>query len=242
MSGYGGRGYGGGYGGGAYDDDDSAGLIADHKRQENDQFMDQQFDDYGNIIRQRDEEVAKIESTMIEVNDIYRDLAQLVDEQGEALDNIENNMSLTDERVEKGAGQLVKASKYQKQARTKSIWCLGISLAVLAVVFVMAFGIPWKGGSSSGGAAGAATTTTTTPPAVQTTVAGAGGITSAPPLSTSIMGSSTVAPASTTLPQTTSAAPASTTVAAASTTVAAASTTVAAASTTVPVTMSVTPT
>lgn len=51
----------------------------------------------------------------MQVNDIYRDLAQLVDEQGESLDNIENNMVLTDDRVDSGAKQLVKASKYQKQ-------------------------------------------------------------------------------------------------------------------------------
>jgi len=112
--------------------------------------------------------------THSQVNDIYRDLAQLVDEQGEHLDNIENNMTMTDERVDSGAKQLVKASKYQKQARTKSLWCLGISLAVLCVIFVMAFGIPhWskKGGSPS--AAADSTTTTTAPPVAPVVVSAA---------------------------------------------------------------------
>ena len=70
-------------------------------------------------IQERDEAVAEIENTMMEVNEIYRDLGALVNEQGEQLDNIEANMSATEERVESGVKQLVKADKYQKQSRSK---------------------------------------------------------------------------------------------------------------------------
>ena len=43
-------------------------------------------------IRQRDNDMAAIEDTMMQVNDIYRDLATMVDDQGQQLDNIEANI------------------------------------------------------------------------------------------------------------------------------------------------------
>lgn len=50
---------------------------------------------HSEMIAQRDEQMQQIESTMLEVNDIYRDLANLVHEQGDMLDSIEGNMVRT---------------------------------------------------------------------------------------------------------------------------------------------------
>jgi hypothetical protein len=44
---------------------------------------------------------------MLEVNDIYKDLAGLVADQGSQLHSIEANINATDSRVEHGLGDLV---------------------------------------------------------------------------------------------------------------------------------------
>jgi len=169
---WGGGGYGGGGGGGrgGWDDDDyggdSAGLIDDDRqRNENMRQTDAMIDDQSSVIRQRDQEVAKIEDTMMQVNDIYRDLATMVDDQGQQLDNIEANMATTEERVESGVQQLVKANKYQKQARGKACCFLMVLSGVLAVGIVIVMVSMSGGDDDSGGSAPAATAAPAAPAA-----------------------------------------------------------------------------
>ena len=54
----------------------------------------------------------------LEVNDIFKDLGNLVVEQGEMLDSIEYNMTATSTHVEHGREELGKASRYQVCAWT----------------------------------------------------------------------------------------------------------------------------
>lgn len=58
-------------------------------------------------IRRRDEQAEHIEKTMLEVNDIYKDLANLVSDQGSMLQSIEANIDDTNSRVEHGLTDLV---------------------------------------------------------------------------------------------------------------------------------------
>eukprot|EP00041_Stephanoeca_diplocostata_P013908 m.248963 g.248963 ORF g.248963 m.248963 type:complete len:282 (+) comp19510_c0_seq3:173-1018(+) len=65
--------------------------------------------DINEEIAEREDAMIKIESTMTEVNSIYRDLAGLVHEQGDMLNSIEANIDLTSDRVDAGNNDLVGA-------------------------------------------------------------------------------------------------------------------------------------
>jgi len=121
-----------------YGDDERTRLIEQEHRDKM-EMMGNQIDYSTSLITEREDAIKEIESTMLEVNEIYKDLSTLVVEQGAALDNIEANMSVADSNVESGAGQLSQASRYQKKARNKACICLlGVSivLAILVVVLV----------------------------------------------------------------------------------------------------------
>eukprot|EP00038_Savillea_parva_P026350 m.53384 g.53384 ORF g.53384 m.53384 type:complete len:307 (-) comp7455_c0_seq1:106-1026(-) len=143
--GYAGGGSGGGYGASeagnysaGYGDDERTRLIEQEHRDKM-EMMGNQIDYSTSLITEREDAIKEIESTMLEVNEIYKDLSTLVVEQGAALDNIEANMSVADANVESGAGQLSTASRYQKKARNKACICLlavSIVLAILVVVLV----------------------------------------------------------------------------------------------------------
>ncbi len=76
----------------------------------------------------------RLERTMQDVNDIYRDLSVIVHHHGDMLDNIEMNVTDGMEHVERGTQQLAKADTYQKKARSKSCCLLLILLVILAVL------------------------------------------------------------------------------------------------------------
>jgi t-SNARE complex subunit (syntaxin) len=73
----------------------------------------------------------------MEVNETMRDLANIVDEQGKDIEQIEVNTTNAEDNTEKGVGFLTDAEKYQKSYRK---WIL-----VLVCIIVVA----------AGGAAGA---------------------------------------------------------------------------------------
>jgi len=102
-------------------------------------MLHNELDFNDNIIAEREEGIREIESTINEVNIIFRDLAELVNDQGQMIDNIENNVSQTVVRTDQANQELTKASSYQKSARTKMCCLLLIILivaAVLAIIFI----------------------------------------------------------------------------------------------------------
>eukprot|EP00729_Bicosta_minor_P009539 gene9539-24523_t len=118
--------------------------------------------DFSQEIEERDRAVADIETAMMDVNDIMQNLATVVNEQGDMLDNIESNMTVAEDRVESGVEQLVSANKYQKKSRNKMCCFLVIIMIVLAIMVVIIV-------VSSGGKDKPTTAASTT---VQTTTAG----------------------------------------------------------------------
>ena len=48
----------------------------------------------------------------MDVNDIMQNLATVVNEQGDMLDNIESNMTVAEDRVESGVEQLVRTHRH----------------------------------------------------------------------------------------------------------------------------------
>jgi len=122
------------------DEEKQAFLNEDNaKKQRQQQILQNELEYNENIIAEREEGIREIESTINEVNTIFRDLAELVNEQGEMIDNIENNISQTVVRTDQANQELTKASKYQKSARNKMCCLLLIILivaAILTIIFV----------------------------------------------------------------------------------------------------------
>ncbi|CAH4023627.1 syntaxin-16 isoform X1 [Pieris brassicae] len=86
------------------------------------------------IIAEREQEVNKIVRSIVDLNDIFKDLAHMVHEQGTILDRIDYNIEQTQVQVHEGFKQLQKAERYQRKNR--KIHCLLI-LAVTTIIMTI---------------------------------------------------------------------------------------------------------
>ncbi len=86
------------------------------------------------FIQERYEGMERLERTMQDVNDIYRDLSVIIHHHGDMLDNIEMNVTDGMEHVERGTQQLEKAEKHQRKAQRSKCWLLAVLLVVLAIL------------------------------------------------------------------------------------------------------------
>jgi len=68
------------------------------------------------IMREREEEVRKINKGMHQVNEIYKDLANIVSYQQDQVDEVEEHMESANKNVESGLKQIEKASAKSDQA------------------------------------------------------------------------------------------------------------------------------
>jgi syntaxin 1B/2/3 len=91
-------------------------------------------------IEDRHLDILKLERQVLEVYELFKDLATLVDIQQESLDVIENRVAKAKAYVEKGEKELVKAEGYQKKSRKKQCCLLIILLAVLIAIIAPVLG------------------------------------------------------------------------------------------------------
>jgi syntaxin 7 len=122
------------------EDDDRArekqGLLEAERRNQMAQIeAERQFHD--TVQAERDAAIRDIETAVVQVNEIFRDLANLVQEQQGMIDNIEVNVQSAHSNAEKAVGELHQAAKYERSARTKMCIILVIAMIALAVVVVV---------------------------------------------------------------------------------------------------------
>ncbi|XP_065578179.1 syntaxin-12-like [Artemia franciscana] len=89
------------------------------------------------ILRERERAIRQLESDIVDVNTIFKDLATMVHEQGEMIDSIEANVESATMRVEEGTNQLRTASNYQTKARKKKAILLGIGILILVILIIV---------------------------------------------------------------------------------------------------------
>ncbi|KAL6143867.1 hypothetical protein ACLB2K_054562 [Fragaria x ananassa] len=94
-------------------------------------------------IQERHDTVKEIEKKLLDLHQIYLDMAVLVDAQGEVLDNIETQVSNTVDYMQSGTTQLQNAKKLQKNSRKWTCIAIMILLIIVAVVVVGVLK-PWK--------------------------------------------------------------------------------------------------
>jgi hypothetical protein len=88
------------------------------------------------IIQEREQDILEIERNIVQVNEIFRDLGTIVNEQQYLLDNIETNVGNTVVNMENATHELRTANKYQKMA-TKRLCCLLIAGAIVITIIIL---------------------------------------------------------------------------------------------------------
>ena len=97
----------------------------------NELIDDQQF------LLEREREIYKISQSVVEISMIFKELENIVIDQGTILDNIEYNLDRTVENVQGAHQQLNKAEGYQKQTRKCKIVLFLVLLIFLMLMLLM---------------------------------------------------------------------------------------------------------
>ncbi|XP_021899695.1 syntaxin-22 [Carica papaya] len=109
-------------------------FLLESKRQEV-LLLDNEITFNGAIIEERDHGIKEIQEQISEVNEIFKDLAVLVHEQGAMIDDIGSNIESSHSATAQGTTQLAKASKIQRS--NSSMICLLILIFAIALIIVV---------------------------------------------------------------------------------------------------------
>lgn len=88
------------------------------------------------LIIEREAEIGNIERSVGELNELFRDVAHMVHDQGQSLDIISENVTQTRDDTRNADQQLRTASRHQRSARGKACCLLIILVIVLAVIIL----------------------------------------------------------------------------------------------------------
>ena len=77
-----------------------------------------------------------VHKSVRKVNDIFMDLAELVEEQHETIVTIDGEAKDAYDKTKAGVGELDKASTYQKSANTHLKWILGCMFLAGLIFFI----------------------------------------------------------------------------------------------------------
>lgn len=89
------------------------------------------------LIVEREEEIRNIEQGVGDLNVLFRQVAQIVSEQGEQLGTIQDNVENVRDDTRQADVETRQAARYQKAARNKSC-CLLLILAVILTIVILA--------------------------------------------------------------------------------------------------------
>jgi len=92
-------------------------------------------------LEEREKAIRQLESDIVDVNTIFKDLATMVHEQGEIVDSIEANVESTTVRVHEGTDQLRQAELYKNKARKKKVILAAVGVTILVILIAI---IAWQ--------------------------------------------------------------------------------------------------
>ena len=90
-------------------------------------------------LEERETAMRQLEEDISDVNQIFRDLATMVHDQGEMVDSIESNVENSAFEVAQGTEQLSRARKSANAARKKKICLCGSLAGVLLVLLLIIY-------------------------------------------------------------------------------------------------------
>ena len=89
-----------------------------------------------NEIEQRHHDILDLEKDIMELQEIFRDLAILIDEQGDVVDNIEAYVETAAHHVQKAGSEIKMAAQYKRSSRKKLIIIIVIIVSVVVVIII----------------------------------------------------------------------------------------------------------
>ncbi|KAI3860951.1 hypothetical protein MKW92_044171 [Papaver armeniacum] len=104
-------------------------LLIESRRLENEIVLNEA------IIEEREQGIQEIQNEIVEIHEIFKDLAVLVHEQGDVILEIDKNVDKSHMAIEQGKSQLEKAAKTQKS--NSSLTCLLWVIFVLVLLIVI---------------------------------------------------------------------------------------------------------
>lgn len=96
--------------------------------------MDDMIQYNENLIAERYADVQSIEKDVMEINEIFKDLAVMVSDQGEKIDQIQNHIQSTADDTEAASEEIDKAYDSHKKARKRT--CMLVLILIAAVIIV----------------------------------------------------------------------------------------------------------
>jgi len=108
----------------------------DGNKQNRTQMMIQEEGDL-QALQEREKAIRQLESDIVDVNTIFKDLATMVHEQGDVIDSIESNIEAATVQVTDGNEQLRQAYNYQTSARKKKLILGTVGLIILVVLVII---------------------------------------------------------------------------------------------------------
>lgn len=99
-------------------------------------LISENLEDVIRDIEERHMDILKLEQQVLEVYNLFQDLATLVDIQQESLDVIENRIEHAKEYAEKAEDELKQAEVYQKKSKKRCCCALIILLTLLIIILV----------------------------------------------------------------------------------------------------------
>ncbi|KAB5586748.1 hypothetical protein PHYPO_G00005120 [Pangasianodon hypophthalmus] len=88
------------------------------------------------LIKERETNIRQLEADIMDVNQIFKDLAVMIHDQGDIIDSIEANVESAEVHVEHGTEQLQRAAYYQRKSR-KRMCILALVLSLVVTVFAI---------------------------------------------------------------------------------------------------------
>jgi len=104
------------------------------------------LEDMVNDIESRHSNILQLEKQVLEVQELFLDLANLVSLQGETIVSIEDHISQSKVYTEDAATHIAEAEDYQKKARKRQCCIVIIVVVVLLVILGPTLGVALKGG------------------------------------------------------------------------------------------------
>ncbi|RZC65596.1 hypothetical protein C5167_009290 [Papaver somniferum] len=94
-------------------------------------------------IQERHDSVRELEKKLFDLHEVFRDIAVLVEAQGDFLDNIEIQVANTKDHVQTGNDSLKTAKSLQRKSRKCMMIAIFLVL-IIAAIIVLSVLIPWK--------------------------------------------------------------------------------------------------
>ncbi|GJN89007.1 hypothetical protein Rhopal_001978-T1 [Rhodotorula paludigena] len=112
------------------------GQLLELQQTQTEQLSDADIEFQEQLIQEREGEIEQIEQGITELNQIFKDLGQIVGEQQSMIDNIETNVISVARDTHGASTQLTEAHAYQRKAGRRMFCLLLVFLLVLAVVLL----------------------------------------------------------------------------------------------------------